>query len=48
MIDMLPEFALQNRKDMIRRKVEIIKRESGRDDIYIRNFIKRHPDIILK
>jgi len=47
-INMLPEFALQNRKDLIRRKVELIKRESGRDEIYIRNFIKRHPDILLK
>lgn len=47
-IDVLPEFALQNRRDLIRRKVELIKKESGRDDIYIRNFIKRHPDVLLK
>ena len=47
-IDVLPEFALQNRRDLIRRKVEMIKKESGRDEIYIRNFIKRHPDILLK
>ena len=44
----LPEFVLQNRNDMIRRKIELIKRESGRDDIYIRNFVKRHPDILMK
>ena len=44
----MPEFSLQNRKDLIRRKVEIIQKESGRDDIYIRNFVKRHPDILLK
>lgn len=47
-LDILPEFALQNRNDMIRRKIELIKRESGRDDIYIRNFVKRHPDILMK
>jgi hypothetical protein len=47
-IDILPEFALQNRRDLIRRKVELIKKESGRDDIYMRNFIKRHPDVLLK
>ena len=44
----LPEFALQNRKDMLRRKIKIIKDESGRDEIYMRNFIKRHPDVIMK
>jgi len=47
-IDILPEFALQNRRDLIRRKVELIKKESGRDEIYMRNFIKRHPDVLLK
>ena len=47
-IDILPEFALQNKRDLIRKKVELIKRESGRDEIYIRNFIKRHPDILFK
>ena len=47
-IRLLPEFALQNRKDLIRRKVELIQRESGRDDIYIRNFVKRHPDVLMK
>lgn len=47
-IDVLPEFALQNRRDLIRRKVELIKKESGRDEIYMRNFIKRHPDVLLK
>ena len=47
-IHMLPEFALQNRKDLIKRKLELIKKESQRDDVYIKNFIKRHPDILLK
>ena len=47
-IHQLPEFALQNRKDLIKRKLDLIKRESQRDDVYIKNFIKRHPDILLK
>jgi hypothetical protein len=47
-IDTLPEFALQNRRDLIRRKIELIRQESGRDLIYIRNFIKRHPDVLMK
>ena len=47
-IDNLPEFALQNRKDLMRKKIELIKQVSGRDDIYVRNFVKRHPDIMLK
>ena len=33
---------------MIRRKLRLIEKESGRDMIYIRNFIKRHPDIFIK
>lgn len=48
MMAALPEFALQNRKDLFRHKVELIQKESGRGDIYIRNFVKRHPDIAMK
>ena len=33
---------------MVRRKIEIIKKESGCSTIYIRNFIKRHPDVFMK
>jgi hypothetical protein len=47
-LDVLPEFALQNRKDMLKKKYQLIQQVSGRDDIYMRNFIKRHPDIIMK
>ena len=47
-LDDVPEFALQNRKDLIKRKVNLIQEVSGRDDTYIRNFIKRHPDIVMK
>lgn len=44
----LPEFALQNRKDLLNKKMKLIQEVSGRDDTYIRNFIKRHPDIVMK
>jgi len=47
-IHKLPEFALQNRKDLIKRKLDMIKREGQRDEVYMKNFIKRHPDILLK
>ena len=47
-LDPLPEFALQNRKDLIRQKFETIKRESGRDHVYMRNFLRRHPDVVMK
>ena len=47
-LDILPEFALQNRKDLLRRKIDLIEKESGRDRLYIRNFVKRHPDILLR
>jgi hypothetical protein len=29
-------------------KIDYIRQESGRDDVYIKAFIKRHPDIVLK
>lgn len=47
-IDLLPEFSLQNKRDMMDMKIKLIQQESGRDIVYIRNFIKRHPDIVLK
>ena len=47
-LDIIPTFALQNKRDLIRKKVELIQKESGRDDIYMRNLIKRHPDVLLK
>ena len=46
--DELPEFALQNRKDLLNKKIQLIQEVSGRDNTYIRNFIKRHPDIVMK
>jgi len=47
-LDICPEFALQNRKDLFRRKIELIKWESGKNPVWIRNFIRRHPDILMK
>ena len=44
----IPEFVLQNRGDLLRLKIDIIERESGRDHIYMRNFVRRHPDIVMK
>lgn len=47
-LDALPEFALLNRKDLLRKKITLIERESGRGRSYIRNFVKRHPDILMR
>eukprot|EP00356_Strombidium_inclinatum_P009900 CAMPEP_0170485584 /NCGR_PEP_ID=MMETSP0208-20121228/4828_1 /TAXON_ID=197538 /ORGANISM="Strombidium inclinatum, Strain S3" /LENGTH=178 /DNA_ID=CAMNT_0010759283 /DNA_START=729 /DNA_END=1265 /DNA_ORIENTATION=- len=47
-LDYYPEFALQNRENLLWKKWKIIRKESGRDDIYLRNFMKRHPDIMIK
>lgn len=49
MIDNFPEFAYQNKKDLIRRKVELIrKHQKTLSDTFIRQVIKRHPDLFLK
>jgi hypothetical protein len=47
-LDLLPEFVLQNRKDLLLKKYKLIKKESGRDNIYLANMIRRHPDLIMK
>lgn len=47
-LDLCPEFALQNRKDLLKKKINRIQSESGRDSTYIRNLVKRHPDIVMK
>jgi len=49
LIDIYPEFALQNRQNMITRKIELIKENNPNlSDIYIRNLFRRHPDMFLK
>jgi hypothetical protein len=49
LIDIYPEFALQNRQDMITRKFELIKTTNPNlSSIYLRNLFRRHPDMFLK
>jgi len=43
-----PDFIYQNKKDLLRRKVELIKKHTKVSDVYIRTMIRRHPDIFLK
>lgn len=48
-IDSFPEFVLQNKKDLLRRKIELIKNNTKNlSETYIRSLIKRHPDLFLK
>lgn len=48
-LDTYPEFVMQNRRDLIRKKMELIKVNSPhRTECYLRNLIKRHPDMFLK
>lgn len=47
-LDVLPEFSLLNRRDLLRQKISMVYKESGRDRSYIRNFVKRHPDIFMR
>lgn len=48
-IDAFPEFVFQNKKDLIRRKIDLIEKNSkGLNDTFIKSLIKRHPDLFLK
>jgi hypothetical protein len=47
-LDLLPQFSLENRKGLLQKKIDYIKNESGRDRVYMKGFIKRHPDIVMK
>jgi hypothetical protein len=48
-IDAYPEFVLQNRKDLLRKKVALIRKgNKNLSDTFIRNLLKRHPDLFLK
>jgi hypothetical protein len=47
-LDVYPEFVFLNKKSLIQRKVELIRKFSKRNDTYIRNLIRRHPDLFLK
>lgn len=48
-IEYYPEFALQNRRDLIQKKVKLIRQYSpNRSDVYIKNLLKRHPDMFMR
>jgi hypothetical protein len=49
LIDNFPEFAYQNKRDLIRRKIELIrKHQKTLSDTSIRTIVKRHPDLFIK
>lgn len=43
-----PEFIMQNRRDLLRKKIELIKTYSKQSETFIRTVIRRHPDLFLK
>jgi hypothetical protein len=43
-----PEFIFQNKKDLLKRKVDLVKKHCKGSDVYMRNLIRRHPDLFLK
>jgi hypothetical protein len=48
MMDTFPELALQNRRDLMKKKIDLIRTTSpGRNNTYMRNFVRRHPDLML-
>lgn len=48
-IDAYPEFVLQNRKDLIRKKIDLIRKANkNMSDVFVKALIKRHPDLFLK
>ena len=48
-LDAFPEFVFQNKKDLLRKKIDLIKsNKKSLSDTFIRNLIRRHPDLFLK
>ena len=47
-LDDLPAFSIQNRSNLLQKKIEIIQKKSQRDDKYIQYLISRHPDLLMK
>lgn len=48
LLDTFPELVMQNRRDLLRKKFDLITTNSpGRSDTYITNLFKRHPDMFL-
>jgi hypothetical protein len=48
LLEHYPEFVYQNKKSLLLKKAELIQRVSKKNDTYMRNLIKRHPEIFLK
>jgi hypothetical protein len=47
-LDTYPELVMQNRRDLLRKKFDLIMTNSPhRSETYIRNLFKRHPDLFL-
>jgi hypothetical protein len=47
-LDTYPELVMQNRRDLLRKKFDLIMANSpGRSETYMRNLFKRHPDMFL-
>jgi hypothetical protein len=47
-VDTFPDFSLLNRRELIKKKCELIIQTSSKNETYMRNLIKRHPDLFLK
>lgn len=48
LLDNFSEFVYQNKKDLLRKKIDLIKNHSKLSETYIRTLIRRHPDLFLK
>ena len=47
-LDDYPEFALQNRRDLINKKFKLIRENRrGLSVTYLRNLLLRHPDLFM-
>ena len=47
-IDNYPEFVYQNKKDLLRRKLELLGKYAKFSDTFTRALIRRHPELLLK
>lgn len=47
-IDHYPEFVFLNRSHMLRKKLNLIRKHSKHNYNYLRQLIKRHPELFLK
>ena len=47
-IDKYPEFAFLNKGQLIMKKMDYIMKVTKKNVTYLRNIIRRHPDILIK